>query len=209
MSKIGNRSQKFALLAVAAIALAACSGSSENSSSASTAAGRTKNVAFTTTTTIPALYKVGNSGPGGGTIVSVNMKAPAGSRYLEAACEGFEDGVCGGWDPSGTWEEVKRIVAAYRGGGKTDWHLPTKDELNELCKYARNTGQPAGAAVICGTNGGLRSGFANTGYWSSEAVPGQAVYAATNLWVYIQRFDSGAASSSKTGPYYARVVRKF
>jgi hypothetical protein len=43
MSKFGTPSKTFALLTVAAIALAACGGSSENSSSESTAAIRTKN----------------------------------------------------------------------------------------------------------------------------------------------------------------------
>jgi Protein of unknown function (DUF1566) len=68
----------------------------------------------------------------------------------------------------------------YAGNGKTDWHLPSKDELNELCKYAKN--QPPGTiATVCAGTGVLRSGFSSVDYWSSSesnatSVWGQAFY---------------------------------
>ena len=69
------------------------------------------------------------------------------------------------------------ITAAwdYINNTKSDWHLPSRDELNELCKYARNTGQAAGAAIIC-DGGTLRTGFANMTYWSSTEDNGERAW---------------------------------
>ena len=69
----------------------------------------TTTVAPTTTTTVArALYRVGQTGPGGGKIFYVNLTRPAGSQYFEAACFGwYYDsyyGSCrGGADPRAEW----------------------------------------------------------------------------------------------------------
>ena len=68
----------------------------------------------------------------------------------------------------------------YSNGGKTDWHLPSKDELNELCKYAKNQA-PGTTATLCAGTGVLRAGFSETDYWSStetnnNSASGQAFY---------------------------------
>jgi hypothetical protein len=55
---------------------------------------------------------------------------------------------------------------AYRGAGLSDWYLPSKDELNELCKFAR--GQDTGnAGIQCDNSGTLKAGFQVGTYWSS------------------------------------------
>ena len=46
-------------------------------------------------------------------------------------------------------------------GGKSDWFLPSLNELNELCKYART--QTTGVeATLCTSGGTLRGGFSTT-----------------------------------------------
>jgi len=75
----------------------------------------------------------------------------------------------------------------YSNGGKTDWHLPSKDELNELCKYARQ--QTTGnTSVTCASSGSLRSGFADGDYWSSSENE------ATFSW--FQVFPNGSQSTT-------------
>jgi hypothetical protein len=59
------------------------------------------------------------------------------------------------------------LAWAYSNNGKTDWHLPSKQELNELCKYARQ--QTTGdTSVACSSAGSIRGGFRNHIYWSSS-----------------------------------------
>ena len=85
---------------------------------------------------------------------------------------------------------------------KSDWHLPSKDELNELCKYARNTGQAAGGAVLC-VGGSLRAGFAAWRYWSSSESELPAI-------AWYQWFNSGGQTdNNKTFTSNVRPVRAF
>ena len=93
------------------------------------------------------------------------------------------------------------IAKAYNGGGKTDWSLPSKNELNELCKYARNTGQAVGAIIRC-EKGSIRSGFAADFYWSSSED------GANTAWG--QSFGDGfQLDGSKGATIYVRPVRAF
>jgi hypothetical protein len=96
------------------------------------------------------------------------------------------------------------IADTYTTATASDWFLPSKDELNEVCKYARETGQAAGASIAC-TGGTLRTGvggFAAAGYWSSTED------AATNAWFH--NFDTGSQHSfNKVSNFYVRPVRAF
>jgi hypothetical protein len=91
-----------------------------------------------------------------------------------------------------------QTAADYTNNGKTDWHLPSKDELNELCKYARTReGQTS-----CQGTGTTRTGFSTGIYWSSsEDGAGTA---------RSRSFSTGLAYFSlKTNPHYVRPVRAF
>ncbi|MFM7962763.1 MAG: DUF1566 domain-containing protein, partial [Actinomycetota bacterium] len=89
----------------------------------------------------------------------------------------------------------------YSNGGKIDWHLPSLNELNELCKYARQ--QTTGnTAVTCSSSGSLRSGFAGAHYWSStedDSFDG-----------WDQDFTNGFQSTyDKSWNYRVRPIRAF
>jgi len=83
-----------------------------------------------------------------------------------------------------------------------DWFLPSKDELNEMCKYAKE--QTTGNTLtICANTVTLRSGFSAGSYWSSSEDPDP-----TRAWV--QYFPNALRlSSAKTNPEYVRPVRAF
>jgi hypothetical protein len=166
----------------------------------------TSTTTTTTTTTTIALTcvtggscVVGDTGPGGGIVFYVDLNAPSGSRYLEAACHGWSNN-CDGTtaDPIAEWGCKTQTIAGADGldigtgeqntvdivagcptagiaarladdlvlGGQIDWFLPSYYEINELCKYARNTGQAAGIATQC-AGGTLRAGFSADRYWTS------------------------------------------
>ena len=74
---------------------------------------------------------------------------------------------------------------SYRGGGKTDWFLPSKNELDQLYKYRSLVG-----------------GFLADYYWSSSE------YDATGAWY--QNFDHGwQANYAKSDLSYVRPIRSF
>ncbi len=104
---------------------------------------------------------------------------------------------------SNTAGKAATIARAFQGGGKTDWHLPSKDELNVLCKWAFNDTVNAvcngnGSGGLSLANGGFNSGF----YWSSSELE------ASLAWD--QNFSMGRQNyGTKTGSLYVRPVRAF
>jgi hypothetical protein len=97
------------------------------------------------------------------------------------------------------------VARAFQGGSKTDWFLPSLDELNALCKWAFNDT----VNVICNRNGAddlslTNGGFLNALYRSSSEVN------ATNAWILI--FSSGFQSDffpKDEIVYRVRPVRAF
>jgi len=74
---------------------------------------------------------------------------------------------------------------AFKGGGYSDWYLPSKDELNELF-----------------LNQAAIGGFGPNYYWSSSELD------AGTAWT--QAFDlSSQYAYAKNGPSYVRAVRSF
>ena len=133
-------------------------------------------------------YRVGDVGPGGGTVFYVDMARAAGSQFWEVGSYlGLKDWGCTGTNIVGTGTtigtgeantvaittncgtaDIAASVASARAGGYSDWFLPSMDELNQLCKYARTQSTAvADQAVLCNFTGAFRSGFVGGNYWSS------------------------------------------
>jgi hypothetical protein len=130
-------------------------------------------------------FSVGSRGPAGGIIVYDKGSVRGGWRYIEAAPEDQSRSIMW-WDVpfiyvggTGTvigsgWTNTAKIIksqgkghyaailcAEYRGGGKSDWFLPSKNELVLLRK-----------ALPGGREGGLTGKY----YWSSSEVDGSLAW---------------------------------
>ena len=106
-------------------------------------------------------------------------------------------------DQSDTAGKAGTIARAYGGPfNSTDWYLPSKKELNELCKYARGL-TTGNTAVLCsGTSLELRAGFELNSYWSSSE------YVANDAW--FQNFYGGyQVSDGKSTTRWVRPIRAF
>jgi len=170
---------------------------------------------------------VGNTGPGGGTVFYVDMSRPVGSQYWEVGGDlGTADWGCSRTDITGTGTAIgagatntslikdgcvtlgiAARVASEPAGGYSDWFLPSLDELNQLCKYARNQStSPIDEAVLCNNTGTLRAEFATADYWSSSQFSGEII--GQNAWS--QSFSGfGQFNNSKAATLQVRPVRSF
>ena len=157
----------------------------------------TSTTSTTTTTTIPRTYQVGETGPGGGIVFYDAGAKQSWGRYLEAAptdyqvngsdanvywgCQGTLTGATATAIGAGKDNTTKILLKCTTAGiaadvaneystttaGAGQWFLPSLDELNELCKYVRQTSQATGGGTVC-RGGMLRLGFAYGDYWSSS-----------------------------------------
>jgi hypothetical protein len=110
---------------------------------------------------------------------------------------------------AGETSTAQAAVLSYAGSSTAgQWFIPSMNELNELCKYAR--GQTTGElAVACTSGGTLKTGtaddlggFVENFYWSSSEIG--EVYAAGQL------FHNGLQGNIlKSSARYVRPVRAF
>ena len=166
---------------------------------------------------------VGDVGPGGGTIFYVDMSRAAGSQFWEVGSDlGTAGWGCSGTDISGTGMAIgtgatntglinvgcgtagiAARVASAPAGGFSDWFLPSKDELNQLCKYASTQSTAvADQAVQCDNTGTLLPGFASGFYWSSSQ------YSTIDAW-FQYLYNGDQANGLKNFSLRVRPVRAF
>ncbi len=157
-------------------------------------------------------WSVGDTGPGGGTIVyvdkagfnnSVEDDTSIGAMCLTETCHYLEMAPTDIEGPY-SWEEAIVAAEAFFTPSANDWILPSKGALNEMCKYA------FGDSINVKCNDGdlhnfsLRFGsYSPVIYWSSsEHVNFTAAWA--------QDFANGYQNGSyKDTKYYVRPVRAF
>jgi TolB-like protein len=115
---------------------------------------------------------IGDHGPGGGIVFFAQ-----GGKYMEVS------EILGNY----SWSNALTTARNYNGGGFSDWHLPTKDELNLIYQNlrAKNIGD-----------------LGDTWHWSSSENDGYL------SWT--QRFSDGYQGIGiKTGSNSVRAVRAF
>jgi TolB-like protein len=153
-------------------------------------------------------YVVGGLGPSGGIVFYDKGNSTGGWQYLEAAPTdlgrtqwgyyGIEGGT--GTTVGSGKQNTQRIGSSpaaqlctqYRGGGKSDWFLPSKDELDLMYKNLKSKG---------------KGGFGDDWYWSSsEDAPEYGSY--DGAW--FQAFSDGYQGIYlKNDTSFVRAVRAF
>jgi hypothetical protein len=145
------------------------------------------------------VYKIGEKGPAGGWVIHDKGDADDGWRYLEAAPEDMGTTSWGCQETPidevqeteiGTGKKNTKLIvkgcsekdiaakraAAYKGGGKKDWFLPSKDELNLIYENLYKKGI-----------GGYKAAL----YWSSSE------YAEMSNSAWHHSFRSGVQESTE------------
>ena len=90
------------------------------------------------------------------------------------------------------------LASGYRGGGKSDWYLPSRNELTELCNYSKKQIQSVDFSV-CAT-GSL--GKTAVWYWSSSEG------GVSTAWIR-NFFNSDEGNDQKSYGYGVRPTRSF
>jgi hypothetical protein len=117
-------------------------------------------------------YKIGDKGPGGGFIFYAE-----GGMYMECSM------MLGEY----TWTDAINAAKNYKGGGFTDWRLPSKGELDMIYKNLRKKNL---------------AGLGDDWYWSSSQ--------GNNNDAWVERFSDGnQGNDGKYGTGSVRAVRAF
>jgi hypothetical protein len=109
------------------------------------------------------------------------------------------------------------IAAAYNGGGKTDWFLPSRKELDALCleffkgrigdKVSIDTCKGSGIPIaVTGATNGTPWSFPKGNYWSSSE--GGPDWSDTVAWLQVF-LNGGHGELGKNGSHNVRPVRAF
>jgi hypothetical protein len=144
---------------------------------------------------------------------TVELFAPA---QLTQVGDGYANtlAIIGQSDGGNAPEKAATKSQAYRGPNNlTDWYLPSKDELNQMCKWARGiTGTDlTNLSTVC-SGGTINTGVGAAGfvapdnfvwYWSSTEQNHSSAWG--------QRFGTGLQNNgrSKSASNYVRPVRAF
>ena len=116
-----------------------------------------------------AYSEIGRTGAGGGIIFYVE-----GNLVYE----------CSPYLGDANWTDAKKMCEDYRGGGFSDWRMPTLEELSLICENLRKPGKISG----------------NTRYWSATDLHH---YGSIDYWW--QNFEDGETGA--WDPSYTFSVR--
>jgi hypothetical protein len=108
-------------------------------------------------------------------------------------------------DPS---TSAAALAQSYRGGGQTDWFLPSRQENNQICYWQTNTSCSGGGEVQnsgVGASGFVAniSGGADGYYWSSSEE------SATQARIRVMRQGGDQSADLKNKLYFVRPIRAF
>ena len=104
----------------------------------------------------PRYYRIGDTGPGGGIVFYNDGKMAYEVSYVLGCLK---------------WGEAKKVADGYRGGGFSDWRLPTKEELNLVYQNLRKPG------IITGNDWHWSSSqSSNYDHWAQSFGGGGQVY---------------------------------
>ena len=166
--------------------------------------------------------QIGDYGPGGGIVFYDAGSQQSWGRYLEVAPAKWRNGKDYQlWCPLGAADDAPALLtsteigtgaantqaiiddcgtstaagvaAAYRGGKKSDWYLPSKDELQALWNSPRRAGL----------------GFTSNYYWSSSQVVSQAGGTFGEAWTTYFGDGSEHTGAKDGTDNRVRPIRKF
>jgi len=108
-----------------------------------------------------------------------------------------------------TANKAGTISRAYRGPNNlSDWYLPSKNESNQMCKWARGQAWTSDA-TLCNSSGTINTGSGAAGFVASDFYWSSSENSSGVAWVQSYLDGGNNVTSSKSDSRYVRPVRAF